>query len=478
MRRPALLALLLLLPACRGSAPPPAAAGGPIVLITFDSLRADVVGEWAQGGDRRLTPNLDALLGEADWAGRAVASSSLGASSMASLFTGLRPWQHQVLRAADPLSPGLFTLPEAMQAAGYETAGFTGEPLYSHDTGYGQGFDRLEELGKGTAAAERLATIAAVAAKGAGRRFVWVHIPEPEAPYLRHPHFDDRIDSRGLILPERVQPNELALYSDPANPLPPERRQVFWAMYRHNVAWADERLGRLLAALKSSGAWDRTLLVVTSTHGEMLGEKMLEKGEARIADDLGRQLLEVPFAVKLPRGSRLRVAEPRDRRVAAARLWATLVEAAGGEVPPAVAPSLFRRSEQPALSELYLTNGANQLSLVDGDEQLLWEARFAPPEPDYYRARLATMRGDNARAARAALPVPAAEILGRLGAAFAAAPPLGGRRGAPPGARALGRRRRQPAALRPAAHRRAGAPPRPGVERLRSGRAPAGRGSS
>jgi arylsulfatase A-like enzyme len=424
VRRPGLLALLLLLPACRGSAPPPQPppAGGPIVLITFDSLRADVVGAWGKDGGRRLTPNLDALLAEADWAGRAVAPSSLGASSMASLFTGLRPWQHQVLRAADPLSPGLFTLPEAMQAAGCETAGFTGEPLYSHDTGYGQGFDRLEELGKGTAAAERLATITAGAA-GSRRRFVWVHIPEPEAPYLRHPHFDDRIDSRGLTLPERVQPNELALYSDPANPLPPERRQVFWAMYRHNVAWADERLGRLLAALKSSGAWDRTLLVVTSTHGEVLGEG----GQTLIAGDLGRQLLEVPFAIKLPRGFRLHVAEPRERRVAAARLWATLVEAAGGEVPPAVAPSLFRRSAPPALSELYLTNGANRLSLVDGDEQLLWEARFAPPEPDYYRARLATMRGDNARAARAALPVPAVEILGRLRAAFAAAPPLSGR---------------------------------------------------
>jgi arylsulfatase A-like enzyme len=399
--------------------------GGPIVLITFDSLRADMVGPWAGGGDRRLTPNFDALLGQADWAGRAVAPSSLGSSAMASLFTGLRPWQHQVLRPADPLSPGLFTLPEAMQAAGYETAGFTGEPLYSHDSGYGQGFDRLEELGKGTAAAERLATIAAAAAasaKGAaGRRFVWVHIPEPEAPYLRHPHFDDRIDSRGLTLPERVQPNELALYADPANPLPAERRQVFWAMYRHNVAWADERLGRLLAALRSSGAWDRTLLVVTSTHGELLGER------ATPTAGLGRELLEVPFAVKLPRGCRLRVAEPRERRVAAARLWATLVEAAGGEVPPAVAPSLFHLSAEPATAELYLANGANQLSLVDGDEQLLWEARFAPPEPDYYRAQLATMRGDNARAARAALPVPAAEILGRLRAAFAAAPPLSGR---------------------------------------------------
>jgi hypothetical protein len=194
-------------------------------------------------------------------------------------------------------------------------------------------------------------------------------------------------------------------------------------MYRFNVAWADDRLGRLIQALRSSGEWDHTLLVVTSTHGEEFGEK----GQILNGGNLGRQLLEVPFAVKLPLGFRRKIAEPRDHRVAAARLWATLVEAAGGEAPPAVAPSLFRRAPEPVLSELYLANGANLFSLVDGDDQLLWESRFAPPDPDYFRARLAMMNRGNARIARAELAVPPEEILGRLRAAFATAPPLGGR---------------------------------------------------
>ncbi len=217
-------------------------------------------------------------------------------------------------------------------------------------------------------------------------------------------------------------PNQLALYFDPANPLPPARRRLFWAMYRFNVAWADDRLGRLIQALRSSGEWDRTLLVVTSTHGEEFGEK----GQILNGGNLGRQLLEVPFAIKLPFGFRRRIAEPKEQRIASARLWATLVEAAGGEVPPAVAPSLFRRAPGAVLSELYLANGTNQFSLVDGDDQLLWESRFAPPQPEYYLARLAMMNRGNARIARAELPVPPEEILGRLRAAFAAAPPLDG----------------------------------------------------
>ena len=411
MRRLTLLALLLL-PSCRGSAPP---QDGPIVLITFDSLRADVVG--GLGGERGLTPNLDALIRQSSWAGRAIAPSSWSVPAMASLFTGLRPWQHQVLQETDALSPALLTLPEALQAQGYETTGFSDE--HNRDGGYDQGFDRLEELGKGAAAAQRLETVG----RGGKRRFVWIHISEPQAPYFHRPRFDDRIATGRLQLPDRVLPHQLAVYFDPANPLPPARRRLFWTMYRFNVAWADDRLGRLIQALRSSGEWDRTLLAVASTHGEEFGEK----GQILNGGNLGRQLLEVPLVLKLPLGFRLEAAEPRERRVAAARLWGTLVAAAGGEVPPAVAPSLFRRAPGPVLSELYLTNGANLFSLVDGDDQLLWESRFAPPEPDYYRARLAMMNRGNARIARAELPVPPEEILGRLRAAFLATPPLAGR---------------------------------------------------
>jgi hypothetical protein len=387
------------------------------VLITFDSLRADVVG--GLGGEPGLTPNLDALLRGADWGGRAIASSSLGVASMASLFTGLRPWQHQVLHDRQAqLAKALVTLPEALKAAGYATAGFSGETSYSKAFGYDQGFDQLEALEKGSAALDRLKALR-------GRQLVWIHIPEPAAPYLLRTNFVVRIDAEGLDLPPRVQPNELEPYFDPAVPLPPELRRRFWAMYRLNVAFADDRLGHYLQALRESGQWDRTLLVVTSTHGEELGEKhqILNGG------NLGRQLLEVPLAVKLPAGSGFRIAVPAGQRPAAARIWATLVEAAGAAVPPAVAPSLFHElhgAPAAVLSELYFTNGTNQFSLLDGDDQLLRESRFAPPQPEYYRARLAEMGRGNGALARSLLSEPPEAIFGRLLAAFRSTLPFTG----------------------------------------------------
>ncbi|HYG61050.1 MAG TPA: sulfatase-like hydrolase/transferase, partial [Thermoanaerobaculia bacterium] len=400
-RRLATTVLPLLLLACGGGAPSPGTpaagdstgAGGPIVLITFSSLRADVVG--GLGGLPGLTPNLDALIRQADWSGRAIATTSRSEPALASLWTGLRPWQHQVLHGGATLSPDLLTLAEALAAAGYSTAGFPGGPWYSQAEGFAQGFETFDPADRGRGAGARLRGFGAGEARG--RQFVWVHIPEPQAPYVLRRRLLPRVERLGGLpreLPMRIRPLQLEPYFDPGVPLPEGKRRRFWAMYLLNVAWADEKLGRLIEALRGSGQWDRTLLAVAAVHGEEFGER----GQIGHGGNLGRRLLEVPLVVKLPKedGGR-RIAVPKGERVAAARLWATLVEAAGGPAGhptvPAAAPSLFRPAPWPALSELYLTNGANVFSLVEGDWQLLWESRFAPAEPGYYRARYAALTG-------------------------------------------------------------------------------------
>ena len=390
-------------------------AQGPIVLITFDSLRADAVG--GLGGAPGLMPNLEALVREADWAGRGIASSSWGVPAMASLFTGLRPWQHQVLEVSQSaLAPALITLPEALAARGYATAGYWTNHWYSDKQGYAQGFQVYENFGRGRRAAERLEAL------DGGRQFVWVHIPEPSAPYIRHDELIPRLGPDAPAeLPPRILAEQLQAFFDPAQPIPPGKRRRFWAMYRLNAARADDRLGRLLDALRASDQWDRTLLVITANHGEEIGEH----GQVLHGGNLCRPLLEVPLVVKLPRGSTLRIAEPKGTRVAVARLWATLVEAAGGSAPPAVAPSLFRRTGGPILSELYLINSSNLFSLLDGDDQLIWESRFGPPEPRYYRALEEAGEPD----AASRLGESPDAVFDRLGAAFQTTRPLSGRPG-------------------------------------------------
>jgi len=360
---------------------------------------------------------MDELIREADWAGSAIASSSWEGSTMATLFTGLRPWQHQVLHPGHArLSPALITLAEALQAAGYKTSGTWSGPWYDQTFGFNQGFQVFQHYGKGVRVVERLRGLRNE------RQFVWAHLPAPAAPYLRRDALLPRLGRTPPQLPAKVAPVQIEPWFDPASRLPLSHRRRLWAMYCLNVAWADEQLGRLLNALRDSGQWDRTLLVVTANHGEEFGEK----GQILHGGNLGRQLIEVPLIVKLPAGFERQVLVPRRQRVTASRLWATLVEAAGGEVPPAAAPSLFRRVSVPALSELYLTNGTNRFSLVEGNDQLLWESRFAAAEPEYYLARMAF----RSRETRARMKEPPRAILTRLRDGFNATPPLRGN-GAP-----------------------------------------------
>ncbi len=326
LRRSTFGSLLLSLAACLfagcGRAAP-ALHDGPIVLVTFDALRADACSPLggppggSPGGPPVRMPRLEALAREATWAGHGIAPSTESVAALGTLLTGLRPWQHQALHAERPqLAPDLLTLAEALHRRGYTTAGYPADPWGQPWFGAEQGFDAFARLGRGRRALERLSSL------GAGRHFVWVHLPQ-----------------------------------------------------RLGAGRADERLGELLDALGSGGHRDRALIVVTALHGA-----------ASEGGTLERAGLEVPLLVKLPQGSSLHLRPPVTQRVAVARIWATLVEAVGGEVPPAVAPSLWRSAPPEALSELYRVHGSHRFSLLvsdpAGDLQLLQEVRFAPAPPD------------------------------------------------------------------------------------------------
>jgi arylsulfatase A-like enzyme len=395
--------------------PPP--HRGPIVLITIDALRADVVG--ALGGPPKVMPALSGLAREADYAGRAVSPSSWTVPSMAAIFTGLQPWRVQSWsneRAA--LDERFTTLPEALKKAGYRTAAFRSNHWLAAEFGYAQGFDTFKYLREGKRAEGYLAQL-----KGEPD-FVWIHILPPHAPYVLREPLLDRLDEIPPDMPRQVRPLDLEPYSDPAVPLPADRERILRAMYKMNAAYADVVLGHLLDALKRSGQWDKTLLVVTADHGE----EFKENGQIAHGGNLGHVLVEVPLVIKLPQGFGRKLALEPGRRVANVRVGATLIEAAGGTPEPGTAPSLFQPFDKGALSELYLGNGVNRFSLVDGDLQLLWESHFSAPDPDYYRARLAGLGGTP----EPPLTRPANAIFDGLQQAFSTTLPLTGLRQEPP----------------------------------------------
>jgi choline-sulfatase len=235
-------------------APPSTPLPRHLLIVTIDTLRADHLG--CYGNRAVATPNMDRWAREGAIAPDATVHVPLTRPSHVSIFTGLYPAQHGIRdNISRALAPEVPTLAEAFKAAGFRTSAFVSSIVLSAQSGLGRGFDEFSdrfELGADAADEARfldilerrgdVATGEAVAwlgAHAADRTFTWVHLYDPHLPYEPPEPYASRYADRP---------------------------------YDGEVAWSDELVGRLDAALARSGIRDQTLVVLTSDHGEGLGD--------------------------------------------------------------------------------------------------------------------------------------------------------------------------------------------------------------
>lgn len=416
----ALVCALFILAGCTGQAShkppkPERSLDGPVVLITLADLRADVVG--ALDGETSWTPGLDALAADSDWALRAVAPSSSPVPSMLSLATGTDPWQHGVLsHRFHSRAQELPTLAQMMGRLGFRTHLFA--PLGRDLAVYGpfEGFDERTPISDGEALSEHLRHV-----DPSSSSFTWIHLPSVGFPYR-----DQRATLPSLPAPERdrIGRRELLQYADPEKPIPQPLLRDAALLYRHEVARADARLGDWLDALRESGGFASSLIIVTALHGTELGEH----GQALFAQNLGRKAVEVPLIVKFPEG--IQAPPAQESPVETARLWSTLAELAGGERRPVHLPSLLHESREPAFVSLFRHETSNRLSVVerrpDGVFQLTLSIPFAAPEPEFFAAQMVESGWK-----RYPIKTSPRKMQRRLDRSFAATPPMEGAGDAP-----------------------------------------------
>ena len=260
-----------------GSAGPAAIRRDPglsVLLITIDTLRADAVG--AYGNTTVATPWMDRLAREGVRFEQARAQNVVTLPSHSNILSGRYPFDHGIRdNAAFRFPAAKDTLATVLQRAGYRTAAFVSAfPLDSRfglDRGFSVYDDRLGDPEKraGFLMQERpgAATIAAarawMSAQGSAKTFVWVHLYEPHFPYAPPEPFASRFASD---------------------------------LYHGEVSYADSLLQPLLEPLLSQGKEDRTLIILTSDHGEGLGEH----GEATHGIFAYETTLRVPLILHAP----------------------------------------------------------------------------------------------------------------------------------------------------------------------------------
>ncbi len=106
----------------------------------------------------------------------------------------------------------------------------------------------------------------------------FVSFLSPHYPLIAPPEYYDRYDPQQFEADARPVPDhpiltEIAEFFDHDKFFTPESRGIATASYFGLCSFLDAQVGRVLDALEASGLTEDTLVIFTSDHGEMLGEK-------------------------------------------------------------------------------------------------------------------------------------------------------------------------------------------------------------
>lgn len=354
--------------------PAPAGDRVSVLFITIDTLRADHLG--AYGYRRPTSPRIDAFSRRGTVFDQAYTYWPKTRGSFVGIMTGRFASQtgygksHPLLLEFNP------TLASVLKDAGYETVATVDNPNVASSLGYSRGFDRYRETWEESSLATE--TDRARAITGDGVRYLgqakrerpfllWLHYVNPHAPYQPPPPWDTAfLDGDALRGPTLHPVN--GFHGGVPRPWSVPGKSLGWyvAQYDGEIAAVDAEVGKVLGALESSAVRDRTMVVITSDHGESLGEHgyYFDHGE-----NLFDPAMRVPLLVA---GPGVAAGQRTDVLATTLDLVPTILDAVKVSYPPDLAgesllPAMRgeRRPERPRLQ------GQNDRNLLGA-----WDRRF------------------------------------------------------------------------------------------------------
>ena len=334
-----------------------------VILISVDTLRPDRLGLY--GYSEPTSPNIDRwATSKAVTFERAVATAPWTLPSHASILSGLDALSHGVNH--DLAAPfDLVLLPEILRRAGYTTLGVTGGGWLHPDKGLAQGYDVYRYHGKDFAHSDEVNqgigdALRLIETSRDRQFFLFFHTYEVHDPYRhrlpfaeRCPQPDDAETQYGATqtTPDRSEGfrtlYQFKKWSRPAGitqgvPIAPDELPQVSCRYDSGISYVDQHLGRLFDRIREMKLDRETLIVLTSDHGESLGEG----GYVKHAYLLDTNLM-VPLIVGLPAGQHggLRV----EAQVSTVDIVPTILAFLGIEAEPGM-------------------DGESLVSLIEGEE--------------------------------------------------------------------------------------------------------------
>jgi len=378
-----------------GCAQPDETSRNHILLITIDTLRADHLSSY--GYPRATSPVLDSLADEGVRFDMPIVQWPKTGPSFASMFTSTYPKDNGIVRKIGTRLPDQFRmLAEVLKDQGYTTRAVVANGAVASEFNFNQGFDTYIESWKLTPPDD------ATDPTGAGMinqlvetiledhqpdqpLFLWVHYLDPHFPYEAPEPWTDKFAGDELYDPApkveitQDKPRRQMMGIGREQVLDDSDELAFYvARYDAEIAYVDSKIGELIDFLDHKGLMQDTLTIVTSDHGESLGEHEYYFDHGRFSF---QTCLRVPLIFHQPG-----VLDPRVDNSPAEllQLAPTLMEAAGVELLdgvwmqgeslwPRLLGQEFETPERFAFSEAgYAVKPLWQRTVTDGRYKLIY----------------------------------------------------------------------------------------------------------
>jgi arylsulfatase A-like enzyme len=269
-----------------------------LILISIDTLRADHLG--AYGYERQTSPVLDRLADESVLFESVISQAPWTLPAHVTMLSSLYPSTHKATLDDTTIDASIPNLATLLNASGYATAAFIDHVFVSSLYGFDRGFDRFDENGGGVAAI-RLRASGWLREQPREPFFLFLHLFDVHCPYV------PPVGYRELFRSESSQQFDLA--GKCGNPhfnsmdLGPGQIAHLIDQYDGGIAHLDANLGMFFADLESIGITDRTVLMVTSDHGE----EFLEHGQIGHERTVHDEVMRVPWIVRIPGTGPIRI---------------------------------------------------------------------------------------------------------------------------------------------------------------------------
>jgi arylsulfatase A-like enzyme len=275
-----------------------------VIIIVVDAMRYDHIGYG--GYARDTTPNLDILAQEGYFFTNTISAAPWTKPSVVSLFTSQYPHVHGVTSTKKALPKESLTLARILSSKNYTTIGFTTNVNVDNKN---NDFSKLYSFNQDPA--DKFSNKTIFILNSTKQPFlIYLHYIDPHMEYnppAAHRIFEDK-NYTGFFT-KKPNPNakienrkEIILKEFVKGSLSEKDKQFMIALYDGEIHFSDEQIGVLFDYLKKSGKWNKTMIIVTSDHGEELFDhNAIEHGHT-----LYDELIHIPLIIRIPGvGSRI-----------------------------------------------------------------------------------------------------------------------------------------------------------------------------